>query len=56
MQKDDRMLGEIPDCPTDDGAMLYWNLNKVAYKTDKVNKAWQVCGDLNYAISQRGSM
>lgn len=36
--------------------MLYWNLNKVAYKTDKVNKAWQVCGDLNYAISERGSM
>ncbi len=34
------MLGEIPDCPSDNGAIQYWNLNKVAYKVDKVNKTW----------------
>ena len=49
-------LGEIPDCPSDNGAIQYWNLNKIAYKVEKVNKTWSVCSHLNYSISQKGSM
>jgi hypothetical protein len=49
-------LGEIPDCPSDDGAIKYWNLNKIPFKVDKVNKTWSVCSHLNYSISQRGSL
>lgn len=49
-------LGEIPDCPSDNGAIKYWNLNKGYYKVDKVNKTWSVCARLNYSISQEGSM
>jgi serine carboxypeptidase-like clade 2 len=56
VQKEGRKLGEIPDCPSDNGAISYWNLNKYAYKTDKVNKTWQVCTGINYEISERGSM
>lgn len=34
----------------------YWNLNKIPFKVDKINKTWTVCTRINYAISQRGSM
>jgi len=40
VQKGERMLGEIPDCPSDNGAIQYWNLNKIAYKVEKINKTW----------------
>jgi hypothetical protein len=33
------ILGEIPDCPSDNGAISYWNLNKPAYKITQ-NKTW----------------
>jgi hypothetical protein len=39
-QKEGTKLGEIPDCPSDNGAIQYWNLNKITYKVDKVNKTW----------------
>lgn len=50
------MLGEIPDCPSQNGAISYWNLNKIPFKVDKIDKAWQACTDINYKISLRGSM
>ena len=39
-QKGEAILGEIPDCPSDNGAIQYWNLNKFAYKVDKIDKRW----------------
>lgn len=39
-QKEEMVLGEIPECPSDNGAIQYWNLNKFAYKVDKINKTW----------------
>lgn len=39
-QKEGYSLGEIPDCPSDDGAIQYWNLNKIPFKVDKVGKNW----------------
>ena len=27
-------FGEIPECPNDNGAIKYWNLNKHAYHVD----------------------
>lgn len=49
-------LGEIPDCPSDSGGKDYWNLNKIAFHTEKYNKTWSVCSPLNYSVSMRGSM
>lgn len=50
------MLGEIPDCPKDDGAIDYWNLNKIPFKTLKYNKTWSPCRRVNYTITPRGSL
>jgi hypothetical protein len=50
------MLKEIPECPSDDGAVSYWNLNKIPFKVNKYNKTWSPCSHINYTISLRGSI
>lgn len=49
-------LGQITQCPNDNGAISYWNLNKYHYHVDKVGKEWSPCVMLTYTISDDGSM
>ena len=49
-------LKAIEECPSDDGAISYWNLNKHAFHVDSVNKTWEPCSDINYTLGIDGSM
>ena len=49
-------LGEIPECPSSQGGIKYWNLNKYAFHVENISKTWSVCSHLNYSITQRGSI
>mgnify|MGYP001950227642 CR=1 FL=1 len=55
-RKGGKTIGLIPDCPSDAGAIKYWNLNKIAFNVDHINKTWAVCCHLNYSITARGSI
>ena len=41
-------LKDIVECPNDNGAIKYFNLNKHAFNVESVNKTWAPCVDLNY--------
>lgn len=46
----------IPECPNDNGAVKYWNLNKHAFHVFDVNKDWEPCSEINYTLGNDGSM
>jgi hypothetical protein len=49
-------LGAINECPSDDGAIQYFNLTKHAFHVDHVNKTWEPCTEINYDMTEDGSM
>ena len=49
-------LEEITECPSDNGAISYWNEYKHDYNVEESGKEWAPCSNLNYEISQKGSM
>ena len=48
-------LGQIPECPSDDGAIQYWNLNKIPFHIN-YTKTWAPCSRLTYKMTESGSM
>eukprot|EP00178_Gracilaria_changii_P001489 TRINITY_DN12016_c0_g2_i1.p1 TRINITY_DN12016_c0_g2~~TRINITY_DN12016_c0_g2_i1.p1 ORF type:complete len:105 (+),score=2.72 TRINITY_DN12016_c0_g2_i1:657-971(+) len=55
-QQGEEKLEEIPECPSDKGAIDYWNLNKYAYHVENISKTWSVCARLKYTMTERGSI
>lgn len=49
-------LGQINECPNDNGAIKYWNLNVNAFNLNNTKKTWEPCTDLNYTLGIDSSM
>ena len=49
-------LKAIPECPSDDGAISYFNKHKKEFHVDGSGKTWAPCVNLLYSISEHGSL